>query len=662
MSNELPQWQRELLNFKGIKSLIVLEKNISDLYPWWDSAIENPPVEDISFLDINATIRGIFNEDSRSASYQVIHYNPISRFVNPFQDPAVETYLAAADREASQMRLDDERINSYGNSNRGGQQNESPIVHDTRLIRALLTRNLGIQPSAGDQGMPPSEEQLQGQQQIASPSVRPVVVIIDVASRLLTSSSAIEPDEIAAFSNLLSAVRDSIRSDSYNRNTLVMVVNNLRDLPEWFVSSNPDLRSIVVPTPDRDNRKLYVRSAFKLLDVPTASDEKAVSERFIDKTDGMSLRELDELRRMFERQNLPESELCSLVDIYKYGLKENKWESVRETLERDPEGAIKHRVKGQDDAVKAVVSVLKRSTLGLSGATHSSGSKPKGILFLSGPTGTGKTEIVKAVTELLFGDERSLLRFDMSEYQADNADQKLFGAPPGYVGYAEGGQLTNAVKANPFSVILFDEIEKATSSIMDKFLQILEDGRMTDGQGNTVYFSETIIFFTSNIGFSREVFDPSGRHVIDHVTMIEPDEPYEEIRSKVLDSMRASFKPEFLGRIGNNVVVFNYIDDDSAGAIVNARIEQINRTVEKQHGVIIDVDPECVAHLTLRALQTDVKEKGGRGIGNLIETEYLNTLSDYLFDSHARSGETVRVTIGEQGLVCSKLGLGASDV
>jgi len=662
VSNELPQWQRELLNFKGIKSLIVLEKNISDLYPWWDSAIENPPVEDISFLDINATIRGIFNEDSRSASYQVIHYNPISRFVNPFQDPAVETYLAAADREASQMRLDDERINSYGNSNRGGQQNESPIVHDTRLIRALLTRNLGIQPSAGDQGMPPSEEQLQGQQQIASPSVRPVVVIIDVASRLLTSSSAIEPDEIAAFSNLLSAVRDSIRSDSYNRNTLVMVVNNLRDLPEWFVSSNPDLRSIVVPTPDRDNRKLYVRSAFKLLDVPTASDEKAVSERFIDKTDGMSLRELDELRRMFERQNLPESELCSLVDIYKYGLKENKWESVRETLERDPEGAIKHRVKGQDDAVKAVVSVLKRSTLGLSGATHSSGSKPKGILFLSGPTGTGKTEIVKAVTELLFGDERSLLRFDMSEYQADNADQKLFGAPPGYVGYAEGGQLTNAVKANPFSVILFDEIEKATSSIMDKFLQILEDGRMTDGQGNTVYFSETIIFFTSNIGFSREVFDPSGRHVIDHVTMIEPDEPYEEIRSKVLDSMRASFKPEFLGRIGNNVVVFNYIDDDSAGAIVNARIEQINRTVEKQHGVIIDVDPECVAHLTLRALQTDVKEKGGRGIGNLIETEYLNTLSDYLFDSHARSGETVRVTIGEQGLVCSKLGLGASDV
>ena len=310
----------------------------------------------------------------------------------------------------------------------------------------------------------------------------------------------------------------------------------------------------------------------------------------------------------------------------------------------------------------SVASFLKRSTLGLSGATHSSGSKPKGILFLSGPTGTGKTEIVKAVTELLFGDERSLLRFDMSEYQADNADQKLFGAPPGYVGYAEGGQLTNAVKANPFSVILFDEIEKATSSIMDKFLQILEDGRMTDGQGNTVYFSETIIFFTSNIGFSREVFDPSGRHVIDHVTMIEPDEPYEEIRSKVLDSMRASFKPEFLGRIGNNVVVFNYIDDDSAGAIVNARIEQINRTVEKQHGVIIDVDPECVAHLTLRALQTDVKEKGGRGIGNLIETEYLNTLSDYLFDSHARSGETVRVTIGEQGLVYSKLGSGASDV
>jgi len=146
---------------------------------------------------------------------------------------------------------------------------------------------------------------------------------------------------------------------------------------------------------------------------------------------------------------------------------------------------------------------------------HSSeSSKPRGILFLAGPTGTGKTEIVKAIAEALFEDEKTLIRFDMSEYTAEHSDQKLFGAPPGYVGYDNGGQLTNAVKNNPFSILLFDEIEKAHPNIMDKFLQILEDGRMTDGQGNTVYFSETLIFFTSNVGISRETIDPITSRVV----------------------------------------------------------------------------------------------------------------------------------------------------
>lgn len=644
MDNDLPQWQREILNFKGIKSLFVLEKNVSDLYPYWDASIENPLPADITFQDCNELMRSIFSECSGADSYQVIYYNPLSRFTNPQQDPSVELYLSAADGAASKMRLEDERLNSAGNRG-GGQRNDSPLVHDTALMKALLTRNViagGAQNAEG-----------------GTISPRPVVIVLDMASRLLSSSSAVEPDEITAFSNMLTGVRDSIRVDGNNRNTLILIVNNLRDLPEWFVSSNPDLRSIVIPTPDRASRDMYVRSAFELSSTSPEVGEKSVAEKFIDKTDGMSLRELDELRRMFIRRSLPEGELCSLVDIYKYGLKENKWESISEKLERDPAGVIRRRVKGQDQAVDAVVSVLKRSALGLSGATHSSSDKPKGILFLSGPTGTGKTEIVKAVTELLFGDERSLLRFDMSEYQNENADQKLFGAPPGYVGYAEGGQLTNAVRANPFSVVLFDEIEKASSSIMDKFLQILEDGRMTDGQGNTVYFSETIIFFTSNIGFSREVFDPSGRHVIDHVALIEPGEPYEQIREKVLEAMNSAFKPEFLGRIGNNVVVFNYIDDESAGAIVNARIDQINRSVERQHDIVVDVEPQCIAHLTILALEGDVRDKGGRGIGNLIETEYLNVLSDFLFDSHVRSGETVRAVMVEERIRFIREGSGA---
>lgn len=149
----------------------------------------------------------------------------------------------------------------------------------------------------------------------------------------------------------------------------------------------------------------------------------------------MLLTELDELRPSVRRGGTAPEHVTELVDLYKYGIRENRWSAMMDKLRDDPAAALRRRVKGQEPAIAKIVSVLKRSVLGFSGMQHSSGTKPKGVLFLAGPTGTGKTEIVKAVTELLFGDERSYLRFDMSEYAADASDQKLFGAPPGYVGY-----------------------------------------------------------------------------------------------------------------------------------------------------------------------------------------------------------------------------------
>ena len=627
MAINYPQWQRELLNYKGIKSLFVLEKNTNDLYPTIDSMFDG---DSYVFLPMVELLTSLFQDNPESSSYKMVFYDPISHFTNPMNDADVGDLIKTADREAQALAAEEARLNSF--APQGGQ--EQRLVRDARVIRALLTRN------TAQQGEVP----------------QPVCVVVSMASRLAVSAQNLMPDDLTLFSHLLLAADGALSPDAKSKNTLVLVADNLRDLPEWLISSNPNMRSIVVPKPDRDARAAYIDSYFGLSEESPRPGEKTEREKFIDKTEGMTLRELDELRRMHERSGEGLEGLPSLVDVYKYGLRENKWAEIADKLDRDPGAAIRRRVKGQDQAVEAAVSVLKRSALGLSGSTHSGSGKPKGILFLAGPTGTGKTELVKAVTELLFGDERSMLRFDMSEYRGDNSDQRLFGAPPGYVGYSQGGQLTNAVKANPFSVLLFDEVEKANASVMDKFLQILEDGRMTDGQGNTVYFSETIIFFTSNVGFSEEILDPTGHRVVERITLIEPGEPYEVICEKVHEAMNKCFKPEFLGRIGNNIVVFNFIDDVSARAILKSKIDQINRGVETGQGVLVTVDQSCIDMLAKEAVSDEVREKGGRGIGNLIETAYLNPLSDFLFDEKIGKGERVsarsdgnRVVFGRGG-------------
>lgn len=218
----------------------------------------------------------------------------------------------------------------------------------------------------------------------------------------------------------------------------------------------------------------------------------------------------------------------------------------------------------------------------------------------------------------------------MSEYGQSHSDQKLLGAPPGYVGYEAGGQLTNAVKENPFSILLFDEIEKAHPSILDKFLQILEDGRMTDGQGNTVYFSECIIIFTSNLGIYTR--DENGeRH-----PNVTSDMSYEEVRKNVRKGIEDYFKtelgrPEILNRIGENIVVYDFIRPDVARQILDAQLEKIVKTLFSEKQIIIQISEDAYNTLLENALGN--LEQGGRGIGNIVENLFINPLSRWLFDN-----------------------------
>ena len=314
------------------------------------------------------------------------------------------------------------------------------------------------------------------------------------------------------------------------------------------------------------------------------------------------------------------------------------------------EKRVPERVIGQPQAVTKTLDILKRAVLGLSGAQATrSGSRPRGVLFFAGPTGTGKTELAKAITELVFGDEGAYLRFDMSEFSGEGSGDRLIGSPPGYVGHEAGGELTNAVREDPFRVILFDEIEKAHPRILDKFLQILEDGRLTDGRGNTVHFSESILIFTSNLGMFVPGREPGMLEAVpalagDRVRNITPGMSYFEVEQRIKDAVAAHFtevlnRPELLNRFGDNIVIFDFIGPEAAGRIFDLQLANIVRRVSDEHHMKLLLTDEVAA--TLRDWCTSELDKGGRGIGMALESTFINPLARALFDR----GPAAEVTV-----------------
>src|SRR4029078_2746035 len=226
---------------------------------------------------------------------------------------------------------------------------------------------------------------------------------------------------------------------------------------------------------------------------------------FVEQTEGLLLVDLTAISQLARRENIPVTNIGNAIRNYKVGVTEDPWLKIPKAKIKDGEKFIKERVKGQDHRVVHMMDIIKRAVTGV--GANRRGGRPRRGAFLAGPTGGGKTELAKPVTSLLFNDENSYIRFDMSEFSAEHADQRLIGAPPGYVGYDAGGELTNVVRERPFSVVLFDEIEKAHPRILDKFLQILDDGVLTSGRGDRVYFSESIIIFTSNLGIYSTAAD-----------------------------------------------------------------------------------------------------------------------------------------------------------
>lgn len=505
----------------------------------------------------------------------------------------------------------------------------------------------------------------------------PAALVLDYATWLVPDSGSQRGSDEAT-QNLealrVAATLSSAAQAGQLYNPILWIVNQQNDLPNWLLTA-PGVRVISIEMPGRETRRAFGEKALLQWPryregVPDASpeggfDKPRACDLFADVTEGFTLQQGVDIIGLAKDRGLEPRDLASAQFAYRVGVIESEWEkpglrakvSGSHCVER-----LGRSVKGQPHAIERAADIVQRAVLGLSGAESSSTNpnRPKGVLFFAGPTGVGKTLLAKAITELVFSRSDSYARYDMSEYSQQHAEARLIGAPPGYVGYSAGGQLTEAVRHRPFSLLLFDEIEKADPLILDKFLQILDEGRLTDGSGMTVNFSETLIVFTSNVGITREERDAHGNRVVRHMITYEQrfgkegnGVSFAEMEARVRRSVREYFevqiqRPELLNRVGEgNIVVFDFIDPDSSAAIVDQALRNVKETVRRKHGVQLELSGEARNQLGEAARADRYLRMGGRGLNSAVEEIVVNPLARAMAEVIAPDGSLPggRVTV-----------------
>jgi hypothetical protein len=581
-----PRWVRDIARLVAIRSQFILAGNIRDHFL--------ARLEDGRFTPV-PLMRCLWNCLSREGFRVLLVYDPVN---------GVRPYPAEPEVEEAACRVFGLKL----------QDGAMPMSLE-RLID--LMRHLGRQRELH------------------------AALIIDFASRLVRHPDRMDAGEHRFFLaaeylavHAMPVVAGEAAGGKPLHNPVLWLLNRAQDLPSWFALDNSKVEILNVTLPDFETRAAAARRYIGLFRQGEEADEarqQTFAEAFARATEGMPLMALSDAAQLASRQGIACAEVDDAVQCYKVGVLENPWKKpyLRERIAQAAQW-IGRRVKGQEQAVTKTVDILMRSVMGLTGAQAGSrgGNRPRGLLFLAGPTGTGKTELAKTLTELVFGDERAYIRFDMSEFSEAHSGARLLGAPPGYVGFEAGGELTNAVREKPFSVVLFDEVEKAHPLILDKFLQILEDGRLTDGRGDTAYFSETILVLTSNLGIFTEAQD--GRRIEN----VRPGDAYPSVEQKVRAAIAEHFKfrlsrPELLNRIGDNIVVFNFITPPVAERIFTGMLENVVQRVREEHGLTLELSPAAREQL-LRWCVADLAH-GGRGIGNQLESRFINPLARALF-------------------------------
>jgi ATP-dependent Clp protease ATP-binding subunit ClpB len=344
---------------------------------------------------------------------------------------------------------------------------------------------------------------------------------------------------------------------------------------------------------------------------------------------------LNPQRSTLLRQEVTDEDIAKVVAAWTHIPVSRMLEGERQKLVKMEE-RLAQRVVGQKEAIKAVSDAVRRARSGLQDP-----NRPIGSFIFLGPTGVGKTETARALAEFLFDDENAMIRIDMSEYMEKHTVSRLIGAPPGYVGYEEGGQLSEAVRRRPYSVVLFDEIEKAHHDVFNVLLQVLDDGRLTDGQGRTVDFKNTIVIMTSNLGspiiqdyFMDGHTDKAARSAME---------------DKVMAELKRHFRPEFLNRV-DDVIIFQSLDEEELSRIVDIQLEKLKKRLAQQQ-LTLDVDS---AAKKLLATEGYDPQFGARPLKRAVQEHILNPLSMRLLEGEFKPGDKIKVTAKGDGLIFEK--------
>ena len=579
---EAPVWCQEIASGLSVRSQFIITGNVRDVYPV-------PEIGNVQFVPFEDAAERVLSEQGCAA---VLIHDPVDGLrLHPGAAPGVEDQLNA----------------------------------------------LGI-PLGSVAGTPSQLADIACQVML-EPSL-PMALLIDYASPMLRRAGS-ELDlmliAIDKASRLPAPERPGDCGPCPPRNPLIWLTDRSGDLPDWFVTRNPGVRDLIIGGPDLSDRIRFLNCVVQDLKGydPAAPDKTQLAiEQFAVRCEGMTLLDAYGVIELARAEQVGLADLGEALRSYRLGTTRNPWISpqlrrrVRQAL-----GVLENRVKGQPRALERTHDILVRAIMGLSGAqTTNRAARPRGVLFFVGPTGVGKTEMAKAVAEVMFGDEAAINRFDMSEFMSEASIARLTGAPPGAPGHEAGGELVNTVRARPFGVFLFDEIEKAHPRVLDMFLQILDDGRLSDSRGETGYFSEALIIFTSNVGMV------GGDRSMNAGQNILPSDTADTLESKLTHAVSNHFRfelkrPELMNRLGRNIVPFQFISLSNSRVIFDSIIRRVIAAVHEEHGAAVTLSDS--AYKELFDLCTVELNDGGRGIGNRVEDSFINPLARLLFNKGA---------------------------